>query len=66
MILKESLQVETSVDSDRAIELTVRRRQGTSGRVVVSWHATTAADVSAVSVLPRNGTVCYQFSSHYA
>ena len=60
-MLKDSLEVESS--SSQVIELTVLRREGTSGRVVVSWHAAAAGDVSAVSVQPRNGTVCRPFHS---
>ena len=55
--------MESSLESSRVIELTVLRREGTSGRVVVSWHAAAAGDVSAVSVQPRNGTVCRPFHS---
>jgi len=56
-MLKESLEVDSSVGSDRLIELTVLRHQGTSGHVVVSWHGTAATDVSTAIIRPRNGTV---------
>ena len=62
-MLKDSLEVESSLESSRVIELTVLRHEGTSGRVVVSWRAAAAGDVSAVSVQPRNGTVCRPFHS---
>ena len=51
------MAVESSVESDRVIRLTVLRHQGTRGRVVVSWHAAATVDVSSVAIQPNNGTV---------
>lgn len=47
------------VESEQVIQLTVLRSQGTRGRVVVTWRATTTRDVSAVSLQPSNGSVGY-------
>jgi len=58
-MFKESLEVESSLESDRLIQLTVVRHQGTRGRVLVSWVATATVDSSAVFIQPNNGTVCY-------
>lgn len=66
MILKESLEVETSLESKRLIQLTVLRREGTNGRVVVSWQATATVDTSAISLQPNNGTVCLHHLLYFA
>jgi len=57
LVFKDSLKVQTTVESDQMVRLTVVRDQGTRGRVVISWHLTAAVDVSAVSIRSNNGTV---------
>jgi len=57
-MFKESLEVESSVETDHVVELTVLRYQGSRGRVAVSWRATATTRSSAVSVQPNNDTVC--------
>jgi len=57
--------VQTSVESDRLVRLTVLRLEGNVGRVVVSWQATATLVNSAVSVHPYNGTVSCRASVSY-
>jgi len=59
MTLKESLEVDSSLESERVIQLTVLRLEGTIGRVVVTWRATATVYNSPGYIQPNNGNVMF-------